>query len=63
VELMKAGLPDCFTTGGLPNTAIARIPLESKQAPHQVFQNIVDTIWMRTTRVSGLTPQVDIDQN
>ncbi|MHB8772277.1 MAG: Glu/Leu/Phe/Val dehydrogenase [Syntrophales bacterium] len=53
VELMKAGLPACFTTGGLPNTAIARIPLESTQAPQQVFQEIVDTIWMKTTRVPG----------
>jgi transposase len=63
VDLMKAGLPEYFTTGGLPNTAIARIPLESTQAPQQVFQNIVDKIWMKTTRVSVLTPREDIDQN
>ena len=62
-DLMKAGLPEYFTTGGLPNTAIARIPLESTQVPQQVFQKIVDTIWMKTTRVSVLTPRVDIDQN
>jgi len=63
VELMKAGLPEYFTTGGLPNTAIARIPLESTQAPQQVFQSIVDQIWMKTTRVSVLTPREDMDQN
>ncbi len=63
VDLMKAGLPESFTTGGLPNTAIARIPLESTQVPQQVFQNIVDKIWMKTTPVSVLTPHEDIDQN
>jgi hypothetical protein len=60
---MKAGLPEYFTTGGLPNTAIGRIPLESTRAPQQIFQNIVDEIWMKTTRVSVLTTQEDIDQN
>ena len=63
VDLMKADLPEYFTTGGLPNTAIARIPLESTQAPQQAFQNIVDKIWMKTTRVSVLTPREDIDPN
>jgi len=63
VDLMKAGLPEYFTTGGLPNTAIGRIPLESTRAPQQIFQNIVDEIWMKTTRVSVLTTQEDIDQN
>ncbi|MHB8090434.1 MAG: Glu/Leu/Phe/Val dehydrogenase [Syntrophales bacterium] len=52
VDLMNAGLPEYFTTGGLPNTALARIPLESTQAPQQVFQNVVDKIWMKTTRSS-----------
>jgi len=46
VDLMKAGLPEYFTTGGLPNTAIARIPLESTEAPQQVFRNIVDKIFL-----------------
>jgi glutamate dehydrogenase/leucine dehydrogenase len=63
VDLMKTGLPEYFTTGGLPNTALARIPLESSQAPQQVFQNIVDKIWMKTTRVSVLTPREDIVEN
>jgi hypothetical protein len=49
---MKAGLPEYFTTGGLPNTAIARVPLESTQAPQQVFQKIVDEISMKTTGIS-----------
>ena len=57
VDLMKAGLPECFTTGGLPNTAIARILLESAQVPQQVFQDIVDKIWMKTTGVPALTPR------
>jgi glutamate dehydrogenase/leucine dehydrogenase len=61
VDLMKSGLPEHFMTGGLPNTAIARIPLEFTQTPQQVFQDIVDKIWMKTTRVSVLTPQEDID--
>jgi hypothetical protein len=63
VDLMKAGLPEHFATGGLPNTAIARIPLDLNQAPQQVFQNIVDKIWMKTTRVSVVAPREDIDQN
>jgi len=63
VDLMKAGLPDCFMTGGLPNTAITRIPLESIQAPKQVFQDLVDSIWMKTTRVSVLTPPEDGNQD
>jgi glutamate dehydrogenase/leucine dehydrogenase len=61
VDLMKTGLPEYFTTGGLPNTAIARIPLESAQAPQQAFQNIVDEIWMKTTGVSELTPREDTE--
>jgi hypothetical protein len=63
VDLMKADLPEYFATGGLPNTAIARIPLESTQTPQQVFQNIVDKIWMKTTSISMLTPREDVDQN
>ena len=51
VDLMKSGLPEYFTTGGLPNTAIARIPLESTQGPQLIFQNVVDEIWMKTIRV------------
>jgi glutamate dehydrogenase/leucine dehydrogenase len=63
VDLMKAGLPDCFTTGGLPNTAIARVPLESTQAPQQAFQHIVDDIWMKTTRASMPAPREDSDKD
>lgn len=62
-DLMKAGLPEYFTTGGLPNTAIARIPLESALAPQQIFRDIVDKIWMKTTRVPAHTLQENIDQN
>jgi glutamate dehydrogenase/leucine dehydrogenase len=56
VDLRKSSLPEYFTTGGLPNTAIARIPLESTQAPQQIFQNVVDNIWMNTTDISVYTP-------
>ena len=63
VELMKTGLPEYFTTGGLPNTAIARIPLKSTLAPQQIFRDIVDKIWTKTTSVPALTPQEDMDQN
>jgi hypothetical protein len=62
VDLMKASLPESFTTGGLPNTAIARIPLESTQVPQQVFQNIVDNMWMKTTRASAPAPREEIDR-
>jgi len=51
VDLMKAGLPEYFATGGLPNTAVARIPLESTQVPQQLFQNIVDNIWLKAAKV------------
>ena len=63
VDLMKAGLPESFTTGGLPNTAIARIPLESTQVPQQVFQDLVDNIWMKTTGAPVRTPREDTDKN
>jgi len=46
----------------LPNTAIARIPLESTQTPQQVFRNIVDEIWMKTARVSAHAPQEEVRQ-
>ena len=58
----EADLPVYFTTGGLPNTAIARIPLESTQTPQQVFRNIVDEIWMKTARVSAHAPQEEVRQ-
>ena len=61
VDLMRSGLPVCFKTGGLPNTAIARIPLEPSQTPQQVFQNMVDQIWMKTTSMSVSTPRELID--
>jgi hypothetical protein len=48
VELREAGLPEAFRTGGLPNTAVARIPLSASQPPEQQFQNLVEDIWWRT---------------
>jgi glutamate dehydrogenase/leucine dehydrogenase len=49
VELMEVGLPECFKTGGLPNTAIARIPLELSSQPEDQFHQLVDEIWRKTT--------------
>jgi glutamate dehydrogenase/leucine dehydrogenase len=49
VDLMEAGLPERFTTGGMPNTAVARIPLTNDANPEKQFQDLVDTIWMKTT--------------
>ncbi|HEY5910181.1 MAG TPA: hypothetical protein VJA21_06205, partial [Verrucomicrobiae bacterium] len=49
VELMKAGLPERFESGGLPHTAVAKIPLADGAQPKQVFEDLVDRIWMKTT--------------
>ena len=49
VDLMGAGLPDAFATGGLPNTAIARLPLATGASPQQSFFALVDRIWEKTT--------------
>ncbi len=49
VDLMEVGLPQHFQTGGLPNTAVARIPLEPDAVPEQEFNRLVDEIWMKTT--------------
>ncbi|MDO8944417.1 MAG: hypothetical protein Q7U75_14645, partial [Desulfobacterales bacterium] len=48
VDLMKAGLPEAFATGGLPNTAIARLPLAGEANPQQTFFDLVDRIWSKT---------------
>lgn len=61
VDLMKAGLPEAFMSGGLPNTAIARIPLEPAQAPRQAFENIVHDIWMKTTAIPARKLRGNID--
>ena len=61
VDLMEVGLPRCFKTAGLPNTAITRIPIAAPGSPEKAFQKLVDAIWMKTTspmylgvsRVSG----------
>ncbi len=49
VELMEVGLPADFETGGLPHTAVARLPLDPVAPPRQVFEELVDQIWMKTT--------------
>ena len=49
VDLMEAGLPEKFQTGGLPNTAVTRIPLAPDAVPEKEFQRLVDEIWLKTT--------------
>ena len=49
VDLMEVGLPESFVTGGLPNTAIARLPLPEDREPQEIFDELVDQIWLRTT--------------
>ncbi len=49
VDLMEVGLPEPFVTGGLPNTAVARIPLPEDREPQDIFDELVNEIWMRTT--------------
>jgi hypothetical protein len=45
---MAAGLPEDFTTGGLPNTAVARLPIDVGANPQQTFFDLVDRIWKKT---------------
>ena len=62
VELLENGLPDCFYSGGLPNTALAKIPLAESASPEQQFQALVDSIWWKTisptVRVKKPTPKI-----
>jgi len=48
VDLMQAGLPPEFVSGGLPNTAIARLRLDGGCEPQAVFVRLVDAIWPKT---------------
>jgi len=50
VDLMKSELPSCFESGGLPNTAVAKIPLSTVDNPKQVFDRLVEEIWRKTTQ-------------
>ena len=45
---MEVGLPEPFRTGGLPNTAVAKIPLDDSRPPEQQFQTLVEDIWWKT---------------
>jgi hypothetical protein len=56
VDLMEVGLPNAFVTGGLPNTAVARIPLPDDCEPHECFEKLVDEIWTLTTSRLHLAP-------
>jgi len=49
IDLMEAGLPADFSSGGLPNTAIARMELHPEINPEKQFHSLVDQIWSRTT--------------
>lgn len=49
VDLMEAGLPPEFGSGGLPNTAIARLSLQPGMTAEQQFQQLLDQIWMKAT--------------
>lgn len=51
VDLMRVGLPEAFVSAGLPNTAIARIPLPSEQTPQQLFTSIVREVRRKTVAV------------
>jgi hypothetical protein len=57
VNLMETGLPRVFTTGGLANTAVARIPIASRVPPSQMFDELVEEIWMKTTSPLPLGPK------
>lgn len=57
VDLAQAGLPACFESGGLPNTAVAKVPLDDEKSPKQVFEQLVDEIWPRTIGPFG--PRAD----
>jgi glutamate dehydrogenase/leucine dehydrogenase len=49
VDLMKSGLPSRFESGGLPNTAVAQMPLPIAETPKQLFDRLVEEIWRQTT--------------
>jgi len=48
VDLMNSELPSVFESGGLPNTAVARIPLSTTEAPKEVFDRLVEAIRGKT---------------
>lgn len=48
VELMEVGLPEDFRTGGLPNTALAKVPLDESMPPEQQFRSLVKGMWWKT---------------
>jgi len=60
VDLMEVGLPPEFRTGGLPNTAIAVLPLEPRANPEQEFQKLLDNIWMKTTHPIYLAASANV---
>lgn len=62
VDLMEVGLPPEFHTAGLPNTAIATLPLPPNSSPEQEFQNLVDAIWMKTTHPIYLAASANVTE-
>lgn len=55
IDLGEAGLPREFTSGGLPNTAIARIRVQPDVTLKEQFHNLVEEIWIRISEF-GRTP-------
>jgi hypothetical protein len=55
IDLREAGLPRDFTSGGLPNTAIARIMLHPDITPKKQFHILVEDIWTKTTELGRKT--------
>ena len=54
---MNSGLPACFESGGLPNTAVAQIPLATSDTPKEVFDRLVEEIWRKTTLDSAVAAE------
>lgn len=53
VDLSQAGLPSCFESGGLPNTAVAKLPLADSAPPQATFEQLVGEIWEKTAGPFG----------
>ncbi|MBE7504330.1 MAG: hypothetical protein HS113_29375 [Verrucomicrobiales bacterium] len=61
VDLRAAGLPAAFQSGGLPNTAIARIPVADGAVPRQVFLQLVEEVWWRAAGLQAPPPPAEAD--
>jgi hypothetical protein len=59
IDLREAGLPPDFNSGGLPNTAVARIQLNPDITPKKQFHILVEEIWTKTTEFGRKTMTTD----